>query len=575
VEQAARAYFDKDLKDLSLAEAAAIAAMIKNPRKFSPDRNPEGATARRTYILDRMQELGFTNSNEVELARATTIKLAPPKRNDHATAPYFVDSALKELNTKFEGDYLNSNLNTRVYTTIDTQMQSLAEQAVAKHLAGLDKWFAKKGKNLQATIVALDPHTGHILAMVGGRDYRESQFNRATDALRAPGSTFKPVVYATAFERGYTPISVSADKPTEFATIGAKPYKPENYHGAYANTNITMKTALVKSSNVVAVRTAMDVGLGAVANKARELGFEDVKAYPSMALGTLEVTPIQLAAAYASFANGGKRVTPTFIDKIVSGEENLIYLSAGDDKQVMKEQTAYMVTDALMDVVKRGTGAKAAGALGDVAFAGKTGTTKDGWFVGYTPNLVTVAWVGLDDNEDLHATGGDIALPLWVNFMRDVVRLRPEYGGKSFAMPKGLAQVVVDPETGMAAGPYCPMRESAVVPTSAATYVHCWKHQPLNSMFAMASVNETDPTYMQQVTTDVPAYQSPAYTTSDSSDDHRLIYEEVEKSEEELNIRRATPTREERPQSSQPVRVDESYLDSSDRARVVKKPRIE
>jgi membrane carboxypeptidase/penicillin-binding protein len=214
----------------------------------------------------------------------------------------------------------------------------------------------------------------------------------------------------------------------------------------------------------------MDVGLGTVAKKAKEFGFENIQTYPSMALGTMETTPLQLAAAYAVFANGGQSVEPTFIDKVVSGSDEMLHLSTPNGKQVVREQTAYMVTDALVDVVRRGTAAKAAGALGkNVVFAGKTGTSKDGWFVGYTPNLVTVAWVGLDGNEDIHATGGDIAVPLWVDFMREVVRTRPEFGGANFAMPKGLTEVVVDPETGMAAGPYCPMRENAVVPTSAAT----------------------------------------------------------------------------------------------------------
>jgi penicillin-binding protein 1B len=475
VEQAARAYFDKELKDLSLAEAATIAAMIKNPRQYSPERNAEDSAARRNWILARIEELQLAPTADVQLARAAEIKLAPPKRNDHAIAPYFVDAAMRDLEHNFKGDYLNSNLNTRVYTTIDTQMQTSAERAVAKHLEGLDKYFTKptrtargtgeipnpksqipNTKRLQATLVALDPRTGHVLAMVGGRDYRESQFNRSTDALRAPGSTFKPIVYATAYERGYTPISVSSDTPTEFSLIGGKPYKPSNYHGAYAMTNVTMKHALVKSSNVVAVRTAMDVGLGTVASKAREFGFENVTAWPSMALGTIETTPLQLAAAYATFANGGKRVRPTFIDTIASGDDKMMYMSMPDEKQIIKPQTAYMITDALMSVVKTGTAAKANGALGNVVFAGKTGSTKDGWFVGYTPNLVVVAWVGLDDNEDLHATGGDIAVPLWVDFMRDVVKLRPEYGGTRFAMPRGMTEITVDPETGMAAGPLLP-----------------------------------------------------------------------------------------------------------------------
>ena len=585
VEQAARAYFDKDLKDLTLDEAATIAAMIKNPRAYSPQKNPDNSRDRRNWILTRMRDLGLSNASDIELAQNVETKLAPPKANDRSIAPYFVDAATRELSSKFDNDYLNSNFNTRVYTTIDTQLQAAAERAVTKHLEGLDKYFSKKscaskeaspdlssiqnpkskiqnGCRLQATIVALDPHTGHVLAMVGGRDYRESQFNRATDALRAPGSTFKPIVYATAYERGYSPISTAADQPTEFATIGGKPYKPSNYHGAYTNTNLTLKTALVKSSNVIAVKTAMDVGLGSVAKKAKEFGFENIQTYPSMALGTMETTPLQLAAAYAVFANGGTSVEPTFIDKVVSGSDEVLHLSTPNGKQVVREQTAYMVTDALMDVVRRGTAAKAAGALGkNVVFAGKTGTSKDGWFVGYTPNLVTVAWVGLDDNEDIHATGGDIAVPLWVDFMREVVRLRPEFGGASFAMPKGLTEVVVDPETGMAAGPYCPQRETAVVPTSAATSVTCFKHQPLDTMYAMADVHDTDATV---TTIEAREVASP----NESNTRHIVEYEDY--NGDRLDVRKSPDSRESPPSST---RTEESYLDQYERTQSkTKKP---
>jgi penicillin-binding protein 1B len=321
-----------------------------------------------------------------------------------------------------------------------------------------------------------------------------------------------------------------------------------------------LKSALVKSSNVIAVKTAMDVGLGTVAKTAREFGFENIQTYPSMALGTMETTPLQLAAAYAVFANGGTSVEPTFIDKVVSGSDEMLHLSTPKGKQVIREQTAYMVTDALMDVVRRGTAAKAAGALGkNVVFAGKTGTSKDGWFVGYTPNLVTVAWVGLDDNQDIHATGGDIAVPLWVDFMREVVRLRPEFGGASFAMPKGLTEVVVDPETGMAAGPYCPQRETAVVPTSAATSVTCFKHEPLNMMYAMADVHDTDPT--------VTTIEASEVTPSAPNTRHIVEYEDY--NGDRPDVRRSSGSETALPSS----RTEESYLEQYERSQAkTKKP---
>lgn len=492
VEQAARAYFDKDLKDLNLHEAAAIAAMIKNPTRFAPHKNSEEAKARRQWIVGKMAESGITSAQEAEVARNAELKLAKPKTNDQSVAPYFVDAATKEMNEKFTTDYLNTNFNNRVYTTIDTHLQNLAEQAVAKNLAALDKIYAKKGKKLQATIVAIDPGSGHILAMVGGRNYKESQFNRATEALRQPGSTFKPFVYAAALERGMTPATLANDSPAEFQFSNAKSYKPANYGDSYAMKNISLKTALAKSSNVVAVKTAIETGLPNVARKAAAFGFENAQPFPSMALGTLEVTPLQLAAAYCAFANGGRRVEPTFIDRIVSVEDETIYLSTPADEQIVSPRTAYMITDMLKAVVERGTARKAAGALGrDVVFAGKTGSSKDGWFVGYTPNLVTVAWVGLDESDDINATGGEVALPLWVDFMKSVIQTRPEFGGENFAMPGGLAEVLIDPETGMAADSFCPQSEKVVVPSGMVSGIKCLRHQPLPETYT-AAVNTED-----------------------------------------------------------------------------------
>lgn len=479
VEQAARAYFDKDLKDLNLTEAAAIAAMIKNPNRYAPHKNEAEAGSRRDWIIGKMRETGTISPSEAEIAQNRELPLVKPKHDERTIAPYFVDAATKVLTTDFQRDVFNTNFNMRVYTTLDTQLQSIAEQTVADQLNKLDRIYRKKGLNLQAALVAINPKNGKILAMVGGRNYRESQFNRATDAMRQPGSTFKPFVYATALERGRTPMSIYSDRPSEFVYDNGKPYKPANFGNSYKNDEITMKTALAKSSNVVAVEAAMESGLRSVARVAEEFGFTNIEPYPSMALGTMEVTPLQLAAAYAVFANGGKRVEPTFISKIVSGEDNLVYQIKPSEEQIISEKTAYMITDMLQAVVERGTARKASGALGkNVAFAGKTGSSKDGWFVGYTPNLVTVAWVGFDESEDIKMTGADAALPLWTEFMKAVVQDRPEFGGESFSMPQGLTTVEIDPETGMLAGSYCPHREKVVVPSSAAPGVECLRHKP-------------------------------------------------------------------------------------------------
>lgn len=502
VDQAARVYFGKDLASLDLAESAAIAAMIKNPNRFGPHKDSEAAANRRQEVLTKMAEEGMIATADAELAKSVTPALAAERKEINTIAPYFVDAATQEIGETFDGDYLNANFNTRIYTTIDTHLQQLAESAVSEQIAKLDRVYAKTGKKLQASLVALDPHTGHVLAMVGGREYDASQFNRATRALRQPGSTFKPIVYATALERGYTPVSTFADKPMEFMYASTKPYKPENFRGGYSMTNLTLKTALAKSSNVVAVQTALAVGLEAVARKAEKFGFQKPSAYPSLALGAAEVTPLQLAAAYASFANGGKRVKPVYVDRIVSGSEKTLYESFPAEDQIVSEQTAYIITDMLEAVVERGTARSARGALGkDVVFAGKTGSSKDGWFVGYTPNLVTVAWIGFDDSSDVHSTGGEIALPLWTDFMVNVVKTRPEFGGSSFAMPNGLTEIVVDPETGMLADQYCPHSERVVVPRSAASNIKCITHQPRTDVLLAENV----PVEGEETVTNIPA----------------------------------------------------------------------
>ncbi len=487
IEQAAEVYFGKNLDALSLEESAAIAAMIKNPNRFSPDKDDVAAKTRRDSIISKMADVGAATRSEAEIARDRPLILAKPSTKFHSIAPHFLDAATRDLKGKFSGDYLNTNFNTRVYTTIDTHLQELAEKAVAERLESLDKIYGKKGLKLQASLVAIDPRNGHVMAMVGGRDYLESQFNRATDAMRQPGSSFKPFVFATALERGYTPVTVFDDRPSEFLHAGVKPYKPENYGRSYAMKNVTLKTALAKSSNVVAVKTAFEAGLHNVARKASEFGFQNVQAYPSMALGTMEVTPLQLAAAYASFANGGKRVEPVFIERIVTGEEKTLYTAPETDDNIISEQTAYMITDMLEAAVERGTARKANGALGrNVVFAGKTGSSNDGWFVGYTPNLVTVVWVGADTSQDLHATGGEIALPLWVDFMRSAIQSRPELGGSAFPMPRGLVSVVVDPETGMLADQFCPQSERVVMKTSSVSNIKCLLHQPrLDTLLAV------------------------------------------------------------------------------------------
>jgi penicillin-binding protein 1B len=515
VKMASEAYFNKDLKDLTPAEAATLAGMIRSPNGLALEKNERELIERRNLILRLMAENEVISREEAEIAQTEIHEFTPPPAGRRVIAPYFVDSVVRELNRKtLSGEDFDDD-NLRVYTTIDTRLQSLAEKTAARHTAKLARTLTEKKPVPQAALIAMDPKTGEILAMVGGSDYVETQYNRATQAKRPPGSAFKPFVYATAIERGYTQASAFTDSKTEFNYGRGQIYQPANYGDSYAGRKITLKTALAKSSNVVAVQTALRTGLSNVAQKAEDFGFENIEAYPSMALGTYEVTPVELAAAYSVFANRGKRVTPTSIKYIVSGEGSVSYRPEPSGEQVISPETAFLITDMLRAVVTRGTAAKARNALG-TGFAGKTGSSKDAWFVGYTPHLVTVARVGYDENEDIGLTGGEAALPLWVDFMREALKLRPELGGKFEPMPAGLVEVTIDPETGMKADPNCPHKEKVIVPRSVHTDFICYRHRVYpDSQIASADLpaTEFETEISPEIVTEIPNEELPVETS--------------------------------------------------------------
>jgi penicillin-binding protein 1B len=326
----------------------------------------------------------------------------------------------------------------------------------------------------QAALVALDPHTGNVLAMVGGRDYAESQLNRATDALRQPGSTFKPFVYAAAIEDGFSPVRMFMDAPREFVYDHDRIYRPANYGGGYSMREVTMRTGLVRSLNVVTVDVALQTGLARISNLAARFGLPKPERYPALALGTEEVTPLQLAAAYAAFVNEGRRVEAKAIASV--GEPPATHAAPEAVDQVVSPTTAYMITNMLQGVIERGTAHKARGAVRGTAIAGKTGTSRDGWFVGYSPNLVCVVWIGFDDNKQLGLTGAEAALPAWVDFMNDAVALRPDLGGENFECPTGIEFVEIDPATGLRSTVTCPVRELIAVTEKMAPTMECYVH---------------------------------------------------------------------------------------------------
>ena len=461
VKEAAAVFFGKELRDLTLAEAATIAGLIQSPSHYSPLRYPDAVRARRNLVLAAMQESGRITNEQKETACAEPIKVAPATNLNNSLAPYFVD---------YVNRVAESNDGQRIYTTIDLDLQDLAEQALKKQL----ERYQDKDVKPQAALVALDPHTGNVLAMVGGSDYASSQLNRATDALRQPGSTFKPFVYAAAIEDGMSPVQLFLDAPREFVYDRTRTYRPANYGGGYSMGEVTMRTGLVKSLNVVTVDVALQTGLARIANLAAAFGLPKPERYPSLALGTKEVTPLQLASAYAAFVNEGRRVDPRVITSVT--EPPAAHALPNSSEQLVSPQTAYVLTNMLSAVIERGTARKARGAIPGTAIAGKTGTSRDGWFVGYTPNLVCVVWIGYDDNQQLGLTGAEAALPAWVDFMKGAVAVRPDLGGENFECPEGIKFVEIDSATGLISTLSCPLRELIAVKEGQGPNLECYLH---------------------------------------------------------------------------------------------------
>ncbi|MGH9900304.1 MAG: transglycosylase domain-containing protein [Pyrinomonadaceae bacterium] len=458
--EAAEAYFNKDVTALSLPESAFLAGIIRSPNRYNPYRHPETANERRNQVLKSMAETGAITDLEAARAQSAELKVAPARgRIDVSEAPYFVDYAQNQL-----GEILadtNAAEHLRIYTSVDMDLQRAAYAAVVKQLATLDKIYAKRVApgTLQASLVALNAQTGEIVAMVGGRDYEKSQLNRATDAMRQPGSVFKPFVYATALNtaldpvpRVITPATVYQDAPKTFAVDGQE-YSPGNYGDKYTNEPVTLRDALVRSLNVVTVEVAQEVTIGRVMNLAAKAGLPKPKRpYLAMALGTNEATPLQVASAYTAFATMGTRTTPVAVSRVTTGRGYTVAAPRGQKSEVLSPDVAYVMNSFMKDVVNRGTAARLRARGFRANVAGKTGTSRDGWFAGYTPNLVCVVWVGFDDNSQLGLTGADAALPIWADFMSAALAAHPEWNG-DWQAPAGIQQADIDPTTGLLAAP--------------------------------------------------------------------------------------------------------------------------
>ena len=465
VASASRAYFNKEVHQLTVAEAALLAGMIRAPNTYSPGVNPARARERRDVVLARMRELGRLSAADYEAARRQPVRVQSAVAATQ-TAPYFADHVRQELEARFGSGALDGR-DVRVFTTLDLTLQRLAESAVERGLARLEAQRprlrgADDAHRLQAALVALDPVTGHIRAMVGGRRYLSSQFNRVTLAHRQPGSAFKPFVYAAALAapgaggRGFTLATFLDDSPLTLTVDGA-PWSPRNYEDRYLG-RVTVREALQQSLNAATVRLAQDVGLSTIVERARALGIESrLDPVPAMALGAFEVTPLELAHAYLPFFNGGQRTPPAHAVRSLQLSGGAVEANDEVSTSVMSPAEAYLMTSLLEGVIKAGTGAsaRALGVTGDVA--GKTGTTNDGrdaWFVGGNPGLLVAVWVGYDSDEAHGLSGAEGALPIWAEFMRPA--LDSAGGPRTFSMPAGVSFVEIDLTNGKTANRFCP-----------------------------------------------------------------------------------------------------------------------
>ncbi len=474
--EASEYYFSREPRDLTIAEMATIAGMISAPNRFNPLKHPKAATFRRNEVLHLMVEDGYISAPAYKQAVAEPLH-ARETFTESNDAPYLVDYVKSELAARFPPEVLTDE-GLRIFTTLDVHSQKLAEQAVKRNLANLESRYPRvrmreKKEPLEECLLALEPQSGKIRAMVGGRDYRTSQFNRVTQSKRQPGSSFKIVTYAAAFRETlnggsyqFLPTSYIDDAPFTWQ-YGNMQWTPKNYKDRYFG-RVTLEFALEESLNTAAARIANAIGLDKVLAMAKELGFGDLPPYPSIVLGGVEVTPLQLAQAYAIVADDGMKVQPYAITAVVDGNGHVIEGHEFKAKQVLSPQVAYMMQFMFEQVINHGTGYGARVMGFTRPAAGKTGTSNDdndAWFVGFTPNLLAVVWSGFDQKEPLGLTGAQASLPAWTMFMKDATAWRPVV---DFAVPPGLVQEKVDPLTGCKAPPDYPMTIQGVFPVSMA-----------------------------------------------------------------------------------------------------------
>jgi len=467
VEQASQVYFGKHVTYLTLPEAATLAGIIRSPNVLSPLKYPERARPRRDTVLGLMRDQKMITADEYAAAIASPLSVTPfPKTS--RSAPFFVDLVMKQLRETYPETQLKTE-GLRIFTTLDTIMQRSAEQALDSGVADLTKRYSfirKSPVPLEGVMLTIQPGTGYVKALVGGRNYSKTQFNRAIQARRQPGSLFKPFVYVTAMDpalgqQALTASTVLDDSPITVRT-GGNVWQPQNYDNQF-HGQVTVRDALAHSYNIPAVRAAIRAGMPNVVKTASTIGIEShLEPYPSISLGAFEVTPLEIAYAYSAFANLGVKAEPISILAVSTRDGKLLESREVKMKRVAPASVSYVMNDILKGVFNYGTAGKARSLGFERAFAGKTGTTsnyRDAWFIGYSPRILSLVWIGFDDGHSVRLSGGDACVPIWTAHMNRVAGLVPDVDWKR---PEDVVEREIDPQSGMLATPYCPQTKSEI-----------------------------------------------------------------------------------------------------------------
>ncbi|MBI1821227.1 MAG: PBP1A family penicillin-binding protein [Nitrospirae bacterium] len=464
--KAAQFYFARDVKDLTLGESALLAGIIRAPNHLDPHKNFKKAVERKNVVLKKMLDLRLISGDDYRKAVNEKIQVRESPEGGHS-APFFADLVRQQLSSNYSSSVLNTD-GLRIYTTLDVEMQKMADETLKKNLNFLEKTYphlkhSDPSRDLEGCLIAVSPHTGHVVALVGGKNYQINQFNRATQAHRQPGSIFKPLVYLTAFEQtvkkgpspnSITPATLLDDSPVTL-TLDDKSWSPQNYDQTFHGL-VTVRKALENSMNVPTVKLALTIGLDAIIQTARSLGIESLlRPNPSLALGSYEVTPFEIISAYTVLANQGMKTELQTIKMVTDSNGKILEGKNLEVTAAVSPQAAFLVTYLLKGVVENGTAKKIRESGFQRPAAGKTGTTNDyndAWFVGYTPDLLTLVWVGFDQGEKLNLTGASAALPIWVDFMKEALE---EFPYSDFTLPSKIRFEKIVPSTGLKWAPEC------------------------------------------------------------------------------------------------------------------------